>query len=93
MRNLHPLKISTCMIINFCQCIVMYVFFFIFNFIINFSFVDIHIQLVDYLLTIGSDALKNGISSIRPLAKHDNFIEKVQLNPAHKVLQDNTLLF
>ena len=40
-------------------------------------FVDVHYQLVPYLLTTGSNAMETGTSSITPLAKHENFIEKV----------------
>ena len=36
-----------------------------------------HYQLVPYLLTTGSEAFENNKSSITPLAKHNNFIEKV----------------
>ena len=38
---------------------------------------DVHYQLVPYLLTTGSEAFQNNKSSITPLAKHNNFIEKV----------------
>jgi hypothetical protein len=41
------------------------------------KFVDIHYQLVPYLLTTGSRAIETGISSIMPVAKHDSFIEKL----------------
>ena len=46
--------------------------------IVAYRFVDIHYELVSYLLTTGTEALENGGSSIIPLAKHDNFIRKVQ---------------
>nr|WNS50071.1 alpha-glucosidase [Halisarca dujardinii] len=38
--------------------------------------VDDHYQLIPYFLTIGSEALRKGTSSIHPLAKHDSFINK-----------------
>ena len=38
---------------------------------------DIHYQLVPYLLSTGSKAYYNGKSSLTPLAAHQNFIEKV----------------
>lgn len=40
-------------------------------------FVDVHYQLVPYLLTTGSHAMDSNTSSITPLAKHNSFIEKV----------------
>ena len=40
-------------------------------------FVDVHYQLVPYLLTTGSHAMETNTSSITPLAKHNSFIEKV----------------
>lgn len=42
-----------------------------------YRFVDVHYQLVPYLLTTGSEAYENGRSSLSPLAKHDSFIDKV----------------
>lgn len=36
-----------------------------------------HYEMVPYLLTTGAEAFDKKISSITPLAKHDNFIEKV----------------
>ena len=38
---------------------------------------DIHYQLVPYLLSTGSNAYYKGKSSLTPLAVHQNFIEKV----------------
>jgi len=40
-------------------------------------YVDIHYQLIPYLLTIGSNAYYNKKSSLIPLAAYQNFIEKV----------------
>ena len=40
-------------------------------------YVDIHYQLVPYLLSTGSNAYYNGKSSLTPLAAHQNFIDKV----------------
>ena len=40
-----------------------------------------HYQLVPYLLTTGSEAFENNKSSITPLAKHNNFINKVTYIP------------
>ena len=40
-------------------------------------FVDIHYQLVPYLLSVGSKAVETETSSIKPLAPHQNFINKV----------------
>ena len=34
-------------------------------------------MLVPYLLSVGAGAYENGASSITPLAKHDDFIDKV----------------
>jgi alpha-glucosidase (family GH31 glycosyl hydrolase) len=39
--------------------------------------VDVHYQLVPYLLTTGSHAMETGTSSITPLVKHENFIDKI----------------
>jgi alpha-glucosidase (family GH31 glycosyl hydrolase) len=41
------------------------------------KFVDVHYQLVPYLLTTGSHAMDTNTSSITPLAKHNSFIEKL----------------
>ena len=41
-------------------------------------FEDIHSQLVPYFLTIGSFAYEHGTSTIRPLAKHDSWLNKVR---------------
>ena len=43
----------------------------------SYRFVDVHYQLVPYLLTTGSHAMETKSSSITPLAKHDSFLEKV----------------
>ncbi|KAL5473375.1 hypothetical protein EMCRGX_G027852 [Ephydatia muelleri] len=40
-------------------------------------FVDTHYQLVDYLLTTGTEAFETNTSSITPLAKHSSFIDKL----------------
>lgn len=42
-----------------------------------FSFVDIHYQLVPYLLTTGSHAIETNTSSIKPLARH---VDRVMIN-------------
>ena len=48
-------------------------------------FEDIHSQLVPYLLTIGSFALEHGTSAIRPLAKHDSWLNKVRTTETLKL--------
>lgn len=48
------------------------------NSVMLYRFVDAHYQLVPYFLTTGSEALETNTSSITPLAKHENFINKVQ---------------
>jgi len=48
------------------------------NAVMLYRFVDAHYQLVPYFLTTGSEALETNTSSITPLAKHDNFINKVR---------------
>ena len=40
-------------------------------------YVNIHYQLVPYLLTTGSDALENNRSSLTPLAKHESYIDRL----------------
>ena len=40
-------------------------------------FVTAHYEMVPYLLTTGAEAFDKRRSSITPLAKHNNFIEKV----------------
>ena len=42
-------------------------------------YVDIHYQLVPYLLSTGTNAYYNKKSSLTPLAAYQNFIEKVIL--------------
>ena len=49
-----------------------------------YRFVDTHYQLVDYLLTTGTEAFETNTSSITPLAKHSSFIDKVHALMAHK---------
>ena len=46
-------------------------------------FVDTHYTLNPYLLTVGSNALENGTSSLTPLAPHDSVIDDLidDLNP------------
>ena len=41
-------------------------------------FVDTHYKLVPYFLTIGAFAMEHGTSAITPLAKHEDFIDKVR---------------
>ena len=40
------------------------------------KFVNVHYSLVPYFLTVGSEAMETGTSSLNPLAPHETFIEK-----------------
>ena len=45
---------------------------------LHLRLVNVHYQLLDYLLTTGSDAFDKHKSSITPQARHENFLEKVK---------------
>ena len=44
---------------------------------LSHRFVTAHYELVPYLLTTGTEAYEQGVSSITPLARHQSFIDKV----------------
>ena len=56
-------------------------------------FVNVHYELVPYLLTTGTEAYENQRSSITPLAKHDSIVDKVRLQGplCHSVWQHAVL--